>query len=157
MKSHVRYGTHCGGGGGGGGRGGGGAPEKGIAGINGGSTQQEAMIEEYKLEEQLFYETSSDPATSRRFLAASATKPTLRTVSIMETLSELTNGNAADHHGNYDNHPTVSNNGKRWRQSRPHTLVQQPILLTNFGCGTALPFKASSRVTQPIDSNQFGC
>lgn len=77
------------------------------------SSQQEAMIEEYKLEEQLFYEGSSDAATPRRFLAASATKPTLRTVSIMETLSELTNGNVADQHGkihtpNITPHPTCT-------------------------------------------------
>lgn len=64
------------------------------------------MIEEYKLEEQLapFYETASASASSasvRCFLppsssaapssSSSGVKPALRTVSIMETLSELTN------------------------------------------------------------------
>lgn len=104
MKPHVRYGhtPHSSAGSGAAGRGhqyrrpGGGAGG-GEDGTDG------AMIEEYKLEEQLapFYETASpsernDRAASVRcFLPpaspASSVKPALRTISIMETLSELTN------------------------------------------------------------------
>lgn len=103
MKPHVRYGhtPHLSMAGGGAGPGGGGralpfhrrAAEDGPV--------DSAMIEEYKLEEQLapFYETSSERAASVRCFPAQSgappssapgNKPTLRTVSIMETLSELT-------------------------------------------------------------------
>lgn len=104
MKPHVRYGhtPHSTAGGGAAGRGhqyrrpggGAGGGEDGTDGT---------MIEEYKLEEQLapFYETASSSERNERagsvrcFLPpsspASGVKPALRTISIMETLSELTN------------------------------------------------------------------
>lgn len=105
MKPHVRYGhtPHSTAGGGRGGGGGGGLyppPQyrrpAGEDGVDGG-----AMIEEYKLEEQLapFYGEAASAPSPRCYLppgpsgtaSANGVKPTLRTVSIMETLSELTN------------------------------------------------------------------
>ena len=105
MKPHVRYGhtPHSTAGGGAAGRGhqqyrrpGGGGPGGGDdGGVDG------TMIEEYKLEEQLapFYETAASSerneraASVRCFLppASPGVKPAVRTISIMETLSELTN------------------------------------------------------------------
>lgn len=116
MKPHVRYGhtphSTAGGGAGGGrglyqqfrrpggsGGGDGGGGGGGEDGVDGGT-----MIEEYKLEEQLapFYgETGSRAcflpgASSSASSSSNGVKPPLRTVSIMETLSELTNNARVD-------------------------------------------------------------
>ena len=117
MKPHARYGhtPHHSTAGGGAGRGGlqqqqqlytaayhRRPPGGGQDGVDGG-----AVIEEYKLEEQLapFYaEAASDrgyggyaggPVSAGTSSSANGVKPALRTVSIMETLSQLTNGGPA--------------------------------------------------------------
>ncbi|KAI9554411.1 hypothetical protein GHT06_019683 [Daphnia sinensis] len=117
MKPHVRYGhtPHSTAGGGGGGAGSSvaaGRSHQLYRRPGGGDDDDSSMIEEYKLEEQLapFYETTSlsernertsssaQQQSARCFLPSASQspgKPALRTISIMETLSELTSSQSA--------------------------------------------------------------
>ncbi|XP_057375372.1 uncharacterized protein LOC130696297 [Daphnia carinata] len=121
MKPHVRYGhtphsTASGGGGAGSSSVAAGRSHQLYRRPGGGDDDDSSMIEEYKLEEQLapFYETTSSSLSERNERTSSSSaqqqsarcflpsasqspgvKPALRTISIMETLSELTNSQSA--------------------------------------------------------------
>uniref|UniRef100_A0A0N8DY86 Synphilin-1 n=1 Tax=Daphnia magna TaxID=35525 RepID=A0A0N8DY86_9CRUS len=118
MKPHVRYGhtphSTAGGGGGAGSSVAAGRSHQLYRRPGGGDDDDSSMIEEYKLEEQLapFYETTSSSLSERNERTSSSAqqqsarcflpsasqspgKPALRTISIMETLSELTSSQSA--------------------------------------------------------------